>query len=61
MHYRLYGLDDSTGKIVNGNDLQVKTDEDAIRVGHETYPEHSFEIWCRARRVLTHRAGEPAA
>lgn len=61
MHYRLYGLDDSTGKIVNGDDLQVKTDEEAIRAGHETFPEHSFEIWCRARRVMTHRASKSAA
>jgi hypothetical protein len=55
MHYRLYGLDDATGKIVNGSDLQAKTDEEAIRVGSETYPAHSFEIWCSARRVHTCR------
>lgn len=55
MHYRLYGLDDVTGKIVNGDDILAKSDDEAIRVGHQTYPGRSFEIWCNARRVLTHR------
>jgi hypothetical protein len=53
MHYRLYGLSRTTGKIVNGSDLRVDSDEEAIRLGHQTYPDQAFEIWCRERRVFT--------
>jgi hypothetical protein len=56
MHYRLYGLSGATGRIVNGTDIMVQSDEEAIRVGLETYPDGSFEIWCKARRVYTHEA-----
>lgn len=53
MHYRLYHLDDTTGRIVDAADILAEDDREAIRAGHETCVDAPFEIWCRARRVFT--------
>jgi hypothetical protein len=53
MHYRLYELDDRTGRIVSGQDVMADDDAGAIRAAHGIYPETPFEIWHSARRVAT--------
>ncbi len=55
MHYRLYHLDDSTGRIRDAADILAEDDREAIRAGHETCADTPFEIWCRSRRVFSSR------
>ena len=59
MHYRLYHLDDSTGRIVNAADILAEDDCEAIRAGQETCADTPFEIWCRARRVFSTQPFHP--
>lgn len=53
MHYRLYGLHPTTGKIMRGRDIAADSDDEAIAAGHAAHPDTPFEIWCQARRVFT--------
>lgn len=53
MHYRLYELDDRTGRIVHGQDVLADDDATVIRTGYDLYPDAPFEIWHEARRVAT--------
>jgi hypothetical protein len=53
MHYRLYALNPSTGKIMLGRDITAESDADAIAAGHGAHPDTPFEIWCQQRRVFT--------
>ncbi|HLZ79652.1 MAG TPA: hypothetical protein VKQ09_09950 [Sphingomonas sp.] len=56
MHYRLYHLDDSTGRIRDAADILAEDDREAIRAGHEACTDTPFEIWCRSRRVFSTQA-----
>lgn len=51
MHYRLYALDDRTGRIISGQDMLADDDDAAVRTARGMYPDRPFEVWCRARRV----------
>jgi hypothetical protein len=53
MHYRLYALNPTSGKIVQGRDIMAENDVDAIATGHASHPSTPFEIWCQQRRVFT--------
>jgi hypothetical protein len=53
MHYRLYGLSPSTGKIMQGRDIAAETDDQAIATGRDAHPHGPFEIWCQSRRVFS--------
>jgi hypothetical protein len=61
MHYRLYELDDRTGRIVSGQDVLADDDANAIRAAHGLYPDTPFEIWNGARRVVTVGGEGPVA
>jgi hypothetical protein len=59
MHYRLYGLNPVTGKIMQGQDIAAESDAEAIAAGHAAHPETPFEIWCSARLVFTKAHSTP--
>ncbi len=53
MHYRLYRLNEATGRIVDAADILAENDGEAIRAGQEACTGTPFEIWCKSRRVFT--------
>lgn len=53
MHYRLYGLSPTTGRIMQGRDIAAETDGEAIAAGRDLHPRDPFEIWCQSRRVFS--------
>jgi hypothetical protein len=53
MHYRLYGLSPTTGRIMQGRDIAAETDAEAIAAGRDAHPRDPFEIWCQSRRVFS--------
>jgi len=53
MHYRLYALHESSGKILSAQDILAEDDGEAIAAGRDALAEHPFEIWCQTRRVFT--------
>ena len=53
MHYRLYALNPTTGKIMQGRDIAADSDADAIAAGRRTHPDNPFEVWCQQRLVYT--------
>lgn len=53
MHYRLYGLSPTTGRIMQGRDIAAETDAEAIAAGRDAHPHEPFEIWCQSRRVFS--------
>jgi hypothetical protein len=60
MHYRLYGLSPTTGRIVQGRDVTAGSDAEAIAAGHAAYPEAPFEVWIGQRRVFSSLGDEAA-
>jgi hypothetical protein len=56
MHYRLYGLSPTTGRIIQGRDITAETDAEAIVTGHGIYAETPFELWCQSRQVYSSMA-----
>lgn len=58
MHYRLYGLNPTTGRIMQGRDIAAETDGEAIAAGHGIHAREPFEIWCRSRRVFSSVASD---
>lgn len=58
MHYRLYGLNPTTGRIMQGRDIAAETDAEAISAGQEAHPNDPFEIWCQSRRVFSSVAAD---
>jgi len=53
VHYRLYGLSPTTGRIMQGRDIAAESDGDAIAAGRDLHPHDPFEIWCQSRRVFS--------
>ena len=53
MHYRLYGLSPTTGRIMQGRDIAAESDGDAIAAARDLHPHDPFEIWCHSRRVFS--------
>jgi len=53
MHYRLYRLNETTGKIVDGADILAENDREAIQAGRDVCTDAPFEIWCKSRRVYS--------
>ncbi|MBA2936650.1 hypothetical protein HZF05_21430 [Sphingomonas sp. CGMCC 1.13654] len=61
MHYRLYGLNPTTGRIMQGRDIAAETDREAIAAGRGIHPHDPFEIWCRSRRVFSSAESDAAS
>jgi len=53
VHYRLYGLSPTTGRIMQGRDITAETDGEAIATARDIHPRDPFEIWCQSRRVFS--------
>jgi hypothetical protein len=53
MHYRLYGLNATTGRINQGRDITAESDAEAIAAGHRLHPRAPFELWCQSRLVFS--------
>ncbi len=62
MHYRLYRLNPSTGKIVSGSDLEADSDEAAAAIAREQLGSGGapYELWRGTKCVLAQK-GEPSS
>lgn len=50
-HYRLYKLDDRTGRIIKGKDLEEPNDAAALCEAHQDPDCPHCEVWQSSRKV----------
>ena len=60
MHYRLYMLNPSTGRIVSGSDVTAASEDDAIAQAHALLDATGapFELWRGTRCVFAHAGSQ---
>ena len=50
-HYRLYKLNEQTGRIIKGKDLEAPCDHDAVRAAEQDKDCPVCEVWRGAKKV----------
>ena len=50
-HYRVYKLDESTGKIIKGKDVEAANDHEAVRAAEHDEDCPVCEVWKGAKKV----------